>query len=446
MLLAAAASADAATRFVIHGRGFGHGVGMSQYGAYGYAKHGRSYRRILAHYYQHTTLASRRSRRVRVLLQASRGRVRFRGATRMGIGRRLDPRHIYTVRRSTRGRVALLRSDGSLIGRYRSGMSVRAGRKGIRLFGGAINGIVNGRYRTGFQFRNGRGGGVNAINRVGIDSYVRGVIAGEMPSAWHYEALKAQAVAARSFGLTSRKSGTFDHYPDQRSQVYNGIRGETARTDRAVRRTAGEVVTYRGRVVTTYFFSTSGGRTENVENVFYGDPAPYLVSVEDRYEDFAPKHRWRMSFSRGEMGRRLGAPGEFVRLDILRRGVSGRVVTARIVGTAGSKRIKGYPLRFALGLYDSWIRITRVTTAQATRVRSAGWVGDFRYRSREIAGVHAPAPRSRRLTVERRVGGVWRSSGRVRTTRKGRYRTSVPARGLYRVRSGGDIGPAVRVK
>jgi len=446
-LLAPAASADAATRHIVNGRGFGHGIGMSQYGAYGYAKNGRSYRRILAHYYQGTKLQSRRTQRVRVLIQAGRSRARFRGAKRMGIGRRLDPRHTYTVRRSSGGRVALLRSNGSLIGRYRSGMSVVAGRNGIRLFGGGINGVGSGRYRGSFQFRS-SGGGVTSINRLTLDPYVRGVIAAEMPSSWHYEALKAQAVAARSYAIaTSKRGGTFDQYPDQRSQVYTGIRGETRRTDRAVRRTSGQVVTYRGRVATTYFFSTSGGRTENVENVFYGsDPKPYLVSVEDRFESFAPKHRWRMSFSSGEMDRALGAPGGFVRLEAIRRGVSPRIVTARIVGTAGSKRIKGYPLRFALGLYDSWIRITRVSTAQATRVRSAGWVGGLRHRSRELAGAYSPAPRSRRLTVERRLDGRWRRVGRARTSRKGRYRTSVPARGVYRVRSGGNAGPAVRVK
>ena len=97
------------------------------------------------------------------------------------------------------------------------------------------------------------------VNHVGLEAYLFGVVPGEMPFYWLPEALKVQAVAARSYALAVRKTGSdFDLYPDVRSQVYSGISGERAATTAAVQATAGQVVLYRGRIATTYFFSTSG--------------------------------------------------------------------------------------------------------------------------------------------------------------------------------------------
>ena len=110
--------------------------------------------------------------------------------------------------------------------------------------------------------------GLSTINVVGLDDYVRGVVSRESPASWPLEALKAQAVAARTYAITTSKGGDgFDQYADTRSQVYGGVGAETASTDQAVAETAGQVVTYEGAPVVTYFFSTSGGRTEDVENV-----------------------------------------------------------------------------------------------------------------------------------------------------------------------------------
>src|SRR4029453_7120150 len=94
-----------------------------------------------------------------------------------------------------------------------------------------------------------------------------GVVARESPSSWPLEALKAQAVTARTYAITTSKAGTgFDQYADTRSQVYGGVAAESIATNAAVAATGGQVVTYDGAPVVTYFFSTSGGRTENVEN------------------------------------------------------------------------------------------------------------------------------------------------------------------------------------
>ena len=205
------------------------------------------------------------------------------------------------------------------------------------MLGSSANGVTDGRYRGNLEIRATSLGGVSAINAIGIEDYVRGVVAGEMPSGWPQEALRAQAVAARTYALATSKAGDgFDQYADTRSQVYNGIAGETPATDAAVAATAGEIVAFAGKPVPTYFFSTSGGRTENVENVFIGaTPAPYLTSVDDPYDDASPRHKWVRQMSLRSAQRRLGSlvKGSLTRIRVLRRGQSPRVVSAQVVGT-----------------------------------------------------------------------------------------------------------------
>ena len=229
-------------RWTVSGGGFGHGIGMSQYGAYGFAQKGRSHGEILAHYYRGTQLGSAAGRKVRVLLQASDPYVRVRGATRAG-DRELNPGTMYKVVR-TGGGLAVKNGRRTVV-RFSRPFTVFRHRRPIRLIGPAINGINSGLYRGGMELRAGADGGVTAINVIKVDPYIQGVVPGEMPSSWHMEALKAQAVAARTYALaTSLDGGVFDLYPDTRSQVYKGVSGETSRTNSAVARHQG-----RGRRV-----------------------------------------------------------------------------------------------------------------------------------------------------------------------------------------------------
>ena len=439
LALAFAPMAEAAKVVVVRGAGFGHGIGMSQYGAYGFAQQGFDYERILRHYYRGTSLGRAPSRDVRVLLQASDPYVRFRGATRGPGGRALDPTKTYRAT-SSRGRI---RIKG--VGTFAAPVRVSGSKQ--RLLGRAINGVTSGLYRGALELHRGAGGGVTVVNSLPIDPYVQGVVAGEVPSSWDEAALRAQAVAARTYALATRKtSGIFDQYPDTRSQVYRGVTGETARTNAAVAATAGRIVTFDGEPAVTYFFSTSGGRTENVELSFLGAaPKPWLKSVEDPYDSLSPKHRWRFRFTPAKLGARLGAPGRFRKVRVLERGKSPRIVRAQVYGSRGSRVLTGAQIRARLGLYDTWAYFTTVTTAQITRARPARTalaVPQFP----ELAGRFDPAPRSRRAWIERRAGKGWKRAGTVRLSRSGRYRTLVAARGTYRVRSGSVAGPGVRVR
>jgi len=444
LFLLAGVSATAATVNVVRGAGFGHGIGMSQYGAYGFALKGFGHERILAHYYRGTTLARiRAGQQVRVLLQDSDPYVRVKGITRGPGNRKLKPGVTYTARPGSAGRLSLS-GGGRRVGSFRSPLRVAGGKRGVRLLGRAQNGLSSTRYRGAMELRRGSAGGVTAINVVPVDPYVRGVVAAEMPSSWHPEALKAQAVAARTYALATDKPGVFDQYADTRSQVYGGIAAETANTDRAVRATAGRVVTYDGDLATTFFFSTSGGRTENVENSFVGsEPQPWLKSVEDPYDRISPKHRWRFRFTDAQLDARLGAPGRFKRVKVLERGRSPRIVRARIYGTRGTRVLSGPSVRAQLGLYDTWAYFSTVSTAQvrSRRARSSANHSPVH----EIAGSFTPAPRSGGLLVEQRNGHRWVRVSRIATTRKGRYRTTLGVSGTYRVRAGGVAGPAVRV-
>ena len=131
-----------------------------------------------------------------------------------------------------------LTGKGKKVGTFASPLRLESANP-MRLMGRAINGLSSGTYRGAFELRGGVGGGVTAVNSLPIDEYVKGVIAAEMPSSWHIQALRAQAVTARTYALSTSKTsgGVFDQYPDTRSQVYRGVSAETAASNRAVART-----------------------------------------------------------------------------------------------------------------------------------------------------------------------------------------------------------------
>src|SRR4051794_13000316 len=294
-LLALPQAAGAAVRQIIRGAGFGHGIGMSQYGAYGFAKHGFDYRQILAHYYQGTDLTKAGNSDIRVLLQTGSRTATFSGATDGG-GHKLNPSKTYRVKLSGLSRVVLLDPKGKQLGHFDQPLDITSSAVPLRLNGRAMNGVSAGHYRGTLEFRPSPISGLAVVNAASLDDYVKGVVPGEMPSSWAPAALEAQAVTARSYALATDAGGpVFDQYPDTRSQVYKGADAEQPTSNAAVEATAGQVLRYQGQVAATYFFSTSGGHTEDVQNVFYGaKPEPYLTGVSDPYDNISPKHRWQI--------------------------------------------------------------------------------------------------------------------------------------------------------
>ena len=345
--LALAPAAGAKTKWEVDGRGYGHGVGMSQWGAYGFAKRGAGYKKILRHYYKGTEVSKAGSRQIKVLLSTRSDAVAFSGAKR-ACGRRLSPGRTYRARLKG-SRVQLEKASGRELTSC-GGVLKATPRKHIEIGGDGV-------YRGKLVARS-ASGSLNVINAVALDDYIQGVIPGEVPASWPSAALRAQAVAARSYALATDKNGAgFDQYDDTRSQVYGGVSVEQPSTNKAARQTDNEVVKYKGEVITAFFFSSSGGRTENVEYGFPGgSPQPYLKSVKDPHDDAAPLHRWRETFSRRQMQSNLGSlvDGKLRAVRVTKRGASPRIVTAKIVGSGGTNKVSGADLRTRLGLPSTW--------------------------------------------------------------------------------------------
>jgi stage II sporulation protein D len=343
-------TATAAT-WVVRGGGFGHGVGMSAYGAYGYGLHGAGYRQILGHYFHGIGISAMSSAPlVRVLLTVSSGDVSFSHAT-AACGQQLDPARTYAAH--MRGSsVRLLSGSGKLLARC--GDRLRADSRstiriaGVGVYRGALEAVPS-------------GSALNVVNVLNVNNYARGSVPAEVPPEWPMATLQAFAVASRSIALSTDVGGDgFDLYPDTRTQVYGGVAVEDERTDAAVRSTRNQVATFAGAVAQTTYFSSSGGRTESG---FLGAPdVPYLRSVDDPYDYYAPQHRWTFRFSQAEIDSRLGSyvRGHLRDVVVTKRGDSPRIDYAKLIGTGGATVIRGDTLAAALGLYDRWAFFTKV--------------------------------------------------------------------------------------
>ena len=252
----AAPPPDAQTVHVIRAAGFGHGVGLSQFGAYGYARKGRDYRRILGHYYRGAELSRVSPTETSVLVRRGLLGGPFRGAGRIG-DRRARPNVTYTARPGGPG-VELYRGRKK-VGRFTAPLRISRRGAPVQLLGKADTGITDGSYRGSLILHRARGG-LMVVNRLPLDDYVAGVVPGEMPASWHPEALKSQAVAARSYALASPpRSKLYDHLPDTRSQVYVGVSGERPESTAAVRATARQALTYRGKPIVAFFSPPRAG-------------------------------------------------------------------------------------------------------------------------------------------------------------------------------------------
>jgi stage II sporulation protein D len=472
-LLALSGVASAQTIFSIRGGGNGHGIGMSQYGADGYAQHGKDYRFILAHYYTGTKLGKAPANSVvRVLLSTS-GEPSFSGATTNFGRRQLKAGVTYTVRPNADGTLTLLWTKTTKkgpkvqkIGPLRAPLTV-SGPGPLALAG-------LGAYRGSLVFRPGGGSDVETVESVDLEDYVRGVISAEVPSTWPAEALKAQAVAARTYAITTNAGGAdFDVYADTRSQMYGGEGAETPATDAAVAATADQVVTYHGTPVVTYFFSSSGGYTESIQNEWQGStPEPWLVGVKDPYDgaDHDPYHRWgyelTMHTAAAKLGALLKGKGTFVGIRVLKHGVSPRVITAQVVGTKGATTVSGTQLQHIFGLLTNYEIFTTIDTSAGTGSPSAARREAAARSAAQTQAVVAlvplvnsmlagalpalhgrvfPAHGGEKLAVQVLDHKHWRTIAHTSLAADGRYDVALPGGGEYRVMYGGLTGPGVTV-
>lgn len=390
--------------FAIRGRGYGHGIGMSQYGAKGMAQAGFTYDRILAHYYQKTTLGSIASEPVvRVALHRTDtpsgywtvrgnnadiwvdhpGRTNSTSNFASGGYLVLPKGYSYTIRPDgSTTNIRILRHDGVVMANIRADWvhvwerdTTKPRYSGLlQVFqsSGPFN-YYNVLYPGSIKFERSATSKtlLHARNYVYLEDYVKSVVPRESPSSWPIEALKAQSVAARSYahvGLPS--SGSFDVWCTTSSQVYNGwgvwdatygnvrhnddpttsaLEGDW-KSDSAVAATRLQLVKYGTTTVKTYFFSTSGGHTESIENSpYFADPGkPYYTGVPDPYERSAgsSKYLWEFYYTPAQaranlateltkIGSSTQLPATIADMRVSGQGVSGRVTELQVIGTDG---------------------------------------------------------------------------------------------------------------
>ena len=216
------------------------------------------------------------------------------------------------------------------------------------------------------------GGGLIAVNHVDLDQYLYSVLGSEMSASWPQEALKAQAVAARSYALHKRsesKNSAYDVGDTTTWQVYKGLETEAQSTQMAVNATAGQVMTYGDEIILAVFHSSSGGHTENVEDV-WSKPLAYLRGVPD-YDMGAPVYQWTQNFSSGEISRRISGVGTITSMTPERTTPNGRIITMRVQGTRGTKRVSGSDLRKALGLRSTLFTVSN--TGNSFQINGRGF-------------------------------------------------------------------------
>jgi SpoIID/LytB domain protein len=391
--------ANAAGTFRFHGSGYGHGIGMSQWGAYGLAQKGWSYQRILTHFYSRTRVvrSSTLPKRLRVGLASGRSTIHLtakNGPVRLWLdGPGVTPvatipgGKTWTVTAAPVLRQYAIRDEtGAFVGGTRWGGPARSlfatySNAGARVFVPEADEV----WHQGFVYAYGFlefdlvGCANRCVERLTIElpfeKYLRGM--GEMPSSWPGAALRSQAVAARTFATYKirnygLRSDCDCHLADGAGdQVYVGWSKEIGidgdRWAAAVVDTAGEIVTYNGSPIQAFYAASDGGYSENVEDVWHGgNPAyaiPYLRGVCDpgEYTSANPWTDWTRSFTASSLTSRLapytGGIGTIGRFTNVRRGVSGRIVSAIARGTGGAASVAGSELRSALGLPDGrvWI-------------------------------------------------------------------------------------------
>jgi stage II sporulation protein D len=372
-----------------YGRGYGHGVGMSQYGARGRALAGQDAATILAHYYAGTTKGSiptTTSIRVLVLTRWPASPTsplvaygRSKPWTIDGIDQTFPADAKLTLRptitttetgTSVSWRLRIVLGTEVFLDRTMNhSFRLRAPNSGGRLQLASKPSSFD-TYRAVLRvLPSTTAATVSVVNELRLEMYLRGVVPAEMPSSWPAVALQAQAVVARSYAARRLRPGTssYDIGDDARTQVYHGVLGERSTTTSAILATAGVVLKSGSSIANTLYHSTAGGATENNENVFVSatgnlvaTPVSYLRGSSDRdrngtpFDAASPYASWHTaSYTVAQLSSWLATDsrtkvGTLTSLDLTNRGVSGRLISITLVGSSGTKRVSADVFRSVL--------------------------------------------------------------------------------------------------
>ncbi len=217
-----------------------------------------------------------------------------------------------------------------------------------------------------------QGDSLTAVNYVDLEQYLYSVVGAEAVSSWPIEALKAQAVAARSYALYKRNTGAnsiYDLDTTVGTQVYKGLDTEYTTTHEAVDDTHGQIMTYQNKVILAAFHSSSGGYTENVEDV-WSSPLPYLRGVVD-YDQQSPVFQWQETVPVSKIQTLVASVGNIKGLQPEKMTPHGRIITMKVTGDRGTQDVSGKDLRAALDLRSTLFRVS--TEGNNLLVRGRGF-------------------------------------------------------------------------
>ena len=431
---AGASAAPASTpMFVLAGGGWGHGVGMSQWGAFGQAKAGRDYRTILSYYYPGTTLGPSPTAlpsKLRVLVAEGLSSVTVTAKTALAVVDAAGTR-VRAASPLTLGPGLVLRAGSGPPTSLQGPVTLRAA-------GGGRLTVGDKTYRGALRIAK-AAGKLQLVNIVSLEAYLLGVVPGEMPKDWPLDALEAQAVAARTYAVANIVTGkSYDLYSDARSQLYYGAEVEAPGPTRAVTETRGQILSYDGAPAQTFYFSSSGGRTLSALDAF-GVDLPYLVSVDDPWDVLSPNHQWDTQVMSGaKLGKRLGLGGAVSDVTY-QPGTPGTPAGLRFTTSAGSvvERLSDIRNLLALKSLDFQLGVLRLDDP-SDGPRAPGVV--------RLTGVARSVSDVR---LERRTpAGDWVSVARIASTADGTFavRVRVASTTAYRLAAGGVAGPALTLR
>ncbi len=192
------------------------------------------------------------------------------------------------------------------------------------------------------------------VNILGIEKYLSSVVGSEMPAEWPMEALKAQAIASRTYALKQKGNPLYDIDSTSNNQVYMGLEARTHKTKKAVNSTRSLVLTYKNKLINSLFHSSSAGMTENSQEV-WKNQYPYLSSVKD-FDKNNPKLRWSKKFSKYQLQKMFPRIGGIKKIEILNLTSTGRIKNVRIYGDFGSEQISGVDIRKRMNLKSTLVR------------------------------------------------------------------------------------------
>ena len=351
-------------RITISGHGYGHGHGMSQYGAEGAARQGLTYRQIAEFYYAGTTWGAAGGR-IRVQITGDTTPADLVVRSRPGLTLRdtaVPGRVALPDNGATQWRVTL-EGSGSRVdyltdtwqpwGRLTGRGEFFAGGQPITLLTPGGERAYRGRLRTAIT----TAGVPVTVNELRLEAYLRGVVPLEIPALWSPEAVRAQAVAARTYAAYERahpRASVFQLCDTSSCQVYGGYDAEHRAANRAIRATRGQILMAGDEPAFTQFGSSSGGWSA-------AGSVPYLAAREDPYDGWSgnPVHTWTVRLADTDLERRWPRIGDLTGIAVTRRDGNGewggRVQSLTLTGSAGSVPISGETLRSVLGLRSTWV-------------------------------------------------------------------------------------------